>query len=148
MLNKGRFRRRAVVPFFPQMQTPYAGAVHKDATKRKNLIEVAATTIDEEVSADSLKGPYGVKLDTHGTEIDILTGASDTLTNTSLICIETYALIGQKRFPEMLLHLQDLGFRVADIAEPLFRPSDAALWQLDFYLLRSDHAAFRNFDYP
>ena len=60
---------------------------------------------------------------------------------------ETYNFFGQKRFPEMILHLQSLGFRCADIAGPMFRPADASLWQLDFYFLRSDHPSFTKFGF-
>lgn len=133
--------------YFPTEGEAYAGAAFKDPSAREGLTEVPATSIDHEAKSLSLKGPFAVKLDTHGTEVDILDGARETLKETALICIETYAFFGQKRFPEMLLHLQSLGFRVADIAEPLFRPSDAALWQLDFYLLRAEHPVFKRYGF-
>jgi len=133
--------------YFPTEGEAYAGAAFKDPMVRDDLKEVPATTIDHEADTLSLEGPFAIKLDTHGTEIDIFEGAVKALKNTSLICIETYNFIGQKRFPEMLMHLQTLGFRVADIAEPLFRESDATLWQVDFYLLRADHPTFNNFGF-
>ena len=134
------------VAYFPQGGEPYAGAAFKDKS-RDDLVETPATSIDEEARAFALEGPYALKLDTHGTEVDILRGAQHTLEKTLLICIETYAMIGQKRFPEMLLYLQELGFRVADLSEPMFRTSDASLWQLDFYLLRAEHPVFQDFSF-
>src|ERR1700730_15699226 len=38
----------------------------------------------------SLPGPYLIKLDTHGYEVPILCGATETLRNTNLLVIETY----------------------------------------------------------
>ena len=133
--------------YFPAGGDDYGGAAFKDPGSRDDLIDVPATSIDHEVNAQALKGPYGIKLDTHGTEVDILQGAEATLKDTALLCIETYNFIGQKRFPELLLHMQSLGFRVADIAEPLFRESDAALWQVDFYFLRTDHPIFQDYGF-
>ena len=133
--------------YFPTGGDEYGGAAFKEMGERDDLISVPATSIDHETSTLGLKGPFGIKLDTHGTEIDILNGAEETLKNTTLLCIETYNFIGQKRFPELLLHMQSLGFRVADIAEPLFRESDASLWQMDFYFLRNDNPVFQNYGF-
>ena len=51
---------------------------------------VRQTTIDHEIGASSLPGPYMIKLDTHGYEVPILCGATETLRNTNLLVIETY----------------------------------------------------------
>ena len=133
--------------YFPKGGDAYGGAAFKEKAKRDDLVAVPATSIDQETSSLSLKGPFGIKLDTHGTEVDILNGAEETLKNTAMLCIETYNFIGQKRFPELLLHMQSLGFRVADIAEPLFRESDASLWQVDFYFLRAEHPIFQDYGF-
>ena len=37
-----------------------------------------------------------------------------------------------------MLHLDELGFRCVDMAEPMFRPFDDALWQLDMFFVRRD----------
>ncbi len=133
--------------YFPKGGDEYGGAAFKEKGERDDLVPVPATSIDHEASTLKLESPYGIKLDTHGTEVDILRGAEETLKNTTLLCIETYNFIGQKRFPELLLHMQTLGFRVADIAEPLFRESDASLWQVDFYFLRAEHPAFQDYGF-
>lgn len=133
--------------YFPEDVDEYGGAVFSDASKRENLTEIDATSIDHEVSRLALAPPFAIKLDTHGTEVDILDGAEKTLQETAFLCIETYSMIGQKRFPELIADLQGRGFRCADVAEPLFRPTDKLLWQIDFYFLRADHAAFKDFRY-
>ena len=45
-------------------------------------------------------------------------------------------------FPEMCAHLQTLGFRCYDIADPLLRDYDRALWQMDLFFCRSDAPLF------
>ena len=133
--------------YFPTGGDEYGGAAFKEQGIRDDLVPVPATSIDHETRTLDLKGPFGIKLDTHGTEVDILNGANETLKNTALLCIETYNFIGQKRFPELLLHMQTMGFRVVDMAEPLFRESDASLWQVDFYFLRADHPIFQDYGF-
>jgi FkbM family methyltransferase len=133
--------------YFPKDVDEYGGAVFSDSAARENLEEIDATSIDHEVQRLALAPPFAIKLDTHGTEVDILDGAVETLKNTAFLCIETYSMIGQKRFPELIMDLQERGFRCADVAEPLFRPTDKLLWQIDFYFLRAGHPAFKDFRY-
>ena len=106
---------------------------------------VPMTTLDHEVRTRNLPGPFLVKFDTHGFELPILAGAKETLKNTSLIVMEVYnfQLNSQAlRFHEMCAHLETLGFRCADIADPLSRTRDGLLWQMDFFFLRKDDPAF------
>ncbi len=133
--------------YFPKAADPYGGAVFHDAADRDDLEAIKATSIDHEVERLQLKAPFAIKLDTHGTEVDILDGAVQTLEQTTFLCIETYNLIGQKRFPELIMDLQGRGFRCADVVEPLFRKGDQLLWQLDFYFMRANHPAFDNYKY-
>ncbi|MAW81645.1 MAG: methyltransferase FkbM family protein [Parvularcula sp.] len=135
------------VIYFPKAGDAYGGAVFHDPGDRDDLEAIAATSIDHEVARLGLKGPFAIKLDTHGTEVDILDGAARTLSDTAFLCIETYNLIGQKRFPELILDLQARGFRCADLVEPMFRPSDKLLWQVDFYFMRAEHSCFQDFKY-
>jgi hypothetical protein len=47
-------------------------------------------------------------------------------------------------FDEMSLHMKSLGFRCIDICDPLFRPGDLALWQMQMFFIRSEHPIFNN----
>jgi len=117
---------------------------------RENLIEVPVCSIDEEVTARSLPGPYLLKFDVHGFELPILRGAKHTLDNTSLIIMECYNFeIAPESllFHDMCRHLHELGFRVADISEPLWRPGDRMLWQMDIFFVRADRPEFSNNSY-
>jgi FkbM family methyltransferase len=111
---------------------------------------VPATTIDHEVSARALPGPYLVKLDTHGFEVPILEGAVKTLREASLLIIEVYnftLMPGGLRFQEMIARLDAAGFRPIDLVEPMYRPKDGAFWQCDMFFARADRPEFASNTY-
>jgi len=95
---------------------------------------VAVETIDAAVTARGLPGPYALKLDTHGYELPVLNGAAQVLTQTQLLIIEAYNFEltpGCLRFHELCAWLEARGFRCCDIADPMRRPGDGVLWQMD-----------------
>lgn len=101
-----------------------------DATARTVPVE----TIDRAVAARGLTGPFGLKLDTHGHEIPVLEGAANVLKHANLLVIEAYNFPlgpGALRFHELCVWLEARGFRCCDLADPMRRPSDGALWQMD-----------------
>lgn len=111
---------------------------------------VTATTIDHEVQARSLPGPFLIKLDTHGFEIPIIEGASQTLQQTNLLIIEVYNFTltnGALRFQEMCAYLERLGFRPVDLCDPMYRPKDGAFWQCDMFFVRTDRPEFSSNSY-
>ena len=77
-------------------------------TKNGNLREIEIIDLDSAINEFDLKGPFILKLDTHGFEVPIFDGAKDTLTNTVLIIVEVY------------------GFRVA--------PNSLLFWEADAIL--------------
>lgn len=104
-------------------------------------------TIDSLLSERQLPGPYLLKFDTHGYEIPILSGATSTLAETRSVILETYNFqiaSTAVRFPEMCTHMESLGFRVADIADPMLRRRDDIFWQMDILFLRADEEVFRH----
>ncbi|HEX8294917.1 MAG TPA: FkbM family methyltransferase [Chthoniobacteraceae bacterium] len=106
---------------------------------------VPLTTLDVAMREKNLSGPFLLKFDTHGFELPILTGASETLRETALIVMEVYnfQLTAQSlRFHEMCAHLETLGFRCADMADVSLRPKDRLLWQADFVFLRKSSPLF------
>jgi len=110
----------------------------------RNDREVEMVAIDELAALRRLEPPYLLKLDTHGFEEEIFAGAKNTLSATAVIVIETYNFANNDRlrFFEMCAFLEKLGFRVADLADPVLRPHDDLFWQVDLVLLPSNHEAF------
>ena len=112
---------------------------------QSNSVTISEITIDNEIKSRKLKGPYLIKLDTHGFEIPIFRGALQTLKNTDVIIVECYNF---KISPECLLfyemceYLGQLGFRCIDLADPLWRPFDQAFWQMDLIFIRKERPEF------
>jgi FkbM family methyltransferase len=112
--------------------------------------DVPLTTIDAEIAARALPPPYFLKLDTHGFELPILTGAAQTLRQTAMIVVEAYNFQlseGSLRFHEMCAHLETLGFRSVDLADPMLRSHDDLLWQLDIVFLPATSSSFSHQKY-
>ena len=106
---------------------------------------VPVETIDAAVAARGLPGPYALKLDTHGYEIPVLDGATHVLRHTQLLIIEAYNFQltpGCLRFHELCAWLEGRGFRCCDLADPMRRPGDGALWQMDLAFAPADSALF------
>ena len=106
---------------------------------------VPVTTIDGEVTRRELPGPYFIKLDTHGYEMPILEGARSALAKTALLMIEVYNFQlteGCLRFPQLCAQMEELGFLPCDAVEPIRRPDDLALWQMDIVFARKDAPMF------
>jgi FkbM family methyltransferase len=115
-----------------------------------NTRAVPVTTLDGEVARLQLPPPYFIKLDTHGFEIPILKGASAILAKTELLMIEAYNFKlteGCLRFHELCAWLEERDFRSSDIIEPLRRPGDTMLWQMDLVFVRREHSAFARTTY-
>lgn len=111
---------------------------------------VPVETIDRAVAARSLPAPYGVKLDTHGFELPVLTGAAHVLASAELLVIEAYNFQltpGCLRFHELCAWLEARGFRCCDLADPMRRPTDGALWQIDLAFARASSPLFASNSY-
>lgn len=108
-------------------------------------IRVPVVTIDAEVKARNLPGPYLLKLDTHGFEVPILSGAGATLARTEVVIMECYNFrIAPEAltFDEMCRYLGERGFRCIDLVEPMHRPRDNSFWQMDLVFVRAERPEF------
>jgi FkbM family methyltransferase len=129
--------------------SPLGGAVRIAATSEQDIV-VPVTTIDDEVRRRRMEPPYLVKLDTHGHEVAILEGARQTLAAVSLLVVEAYNFDiggGALRFPQMCRYLEERGFRCADLADPMWRPGDEFLWQMDLFFVPGARPEFASNDY-
>lgn len=112
--------------------------------------DVRVKRLDTLVREHQMPAPYFLRFDTHGFELDILSGATETLPQTALVQMECYnfklGFTGGKNltFDEMSLHMKSLGFRCVDMCDPLYRPGDRALWQMHLFFIRADHPLWAN----
>lgn len=107
--------------------------------KTKNLDNLVS-----EIEKD-LKTPFFLKLDTQGSEIDILKGGYGVIQKTEAILIETSLHQFFKEGPlfyDVVLYLDKMGFRLIDIADVTYRPIDGKLGQLDCLFVKKSSAMF------
>lgn len=100
---------------------------------------VRVVTLDEAV--DGMPGPYLVKVDVEGGELDALAGASRTLERTELVIAEAslFELIpGQPLVHDVIGFLADRGFVLYDLYDLHTRPLDRALAMVDLVFARRD----------
>jgi hypothetical protein len=108
------------------------------------------TTLDDLLKTHQVPGPIMIKLDTHGVEIPILTGAMETLKRTNVLVIEAYNFtFGQPAVPfwDLCRFLLKLGFRPLDVFDVLYREVDNAFWQFDLLFARADLPLFQDTRY-
>jgi FkbM family methyltransferase len=111
---------------------------------------VPSHSIDAIVAKKGVSGPFLLKFDTHGFEVPILNGAKKTLAETAYIVMEVYNYrhtAGTLLFHEMCALLDTQGFRCFNMADPMQRPLDGALWQMDLFFARKDNEFFRESSY-
>ena len=100
--------------------------------------EVQVITIDELVAQENAAGPFVVKLDVQGGELDVLAGAAATLARTEVVQLETLLFPFYEDAPgfaDVVSFMRSAGFVVYDVADLGYRPLDGALSQLDLFFV-------------
>jgi hypothetical protein len=98
----------------------------------------------------SLPGPNLLRLDTPGFEAPILKGAANILGQLEIIIMECYNFkisTDSLFFYDMCVYLEGLGFRCIDLVDPLWRPHDHSLWQMDLAFIKKDRPEFSHLGY-
>lgn len=121
--------------------TRYA-AISDSAKPEEDLQEVrriSCVAIDDLCQARSLEGPFLIKIDVDGKELGVLKGCIRTLERTECVIVET-VFFGEdlNHFYRVIEFMQDRGFVIYDIVEPIYRPIDLALWQVDTVFVKRD----------
>lgn len=115
-----------------------------------NFKKMSASTIDYEINNRNLKGPFFIKLDTHGFEIPILEGAEQTLKQTNVLVIECYNFKLNptcRKFHEMIAYMENKGFSCIDMVDVSLRKKDGFLWQMDVFFAQSGMNGFSDNKY-
>jgi FkbM family methyltransferase len=110
---------------------------------------VPGITLDGLCAERRVEGPYLIKVDVQGAELDVLSGATQILAQTEYIVLET-SLFGFYRdgvqLYDVMAFMHERGFVAYDLVGRLYRPLDGALAQVDLAFvkqngsLRSHHA--------
>ena len=137
---------------FVNTERPYGGWAaggFTDGSETDMVENVRMITIDNEIRRHDLKPPYLIKLDTHGTEREILAGAIQAMNNCHLLVVECYnwGVVGERRFTSMIQYFETFGMKVVDVGDIMARPYDRALWSLDLCLVKAHRPECENFAY-
>lgn len=106
---------------------------------RRDVRRIACISVDDLCQSRALGGPFLIKIDVDGKELDVLTGSVESLKDTECVIVETIFFgDGTNNFYRVVEFMNDWDFVIYDIVEPLYRPLDSALWQVDTVFVRRD----------
>ncbi len=111
--------------------------------------EVIQIRIDNICKEKTLKGPYLIKVDVQGAELDVLEGATDIINNIEVIILEVslFELYeGGPQFYDVIDYMYKKGFIVYDIFGGQYRKFDGALIQLDIVFVK-ERGFFRSYQF-
>jgi FkbM family methyltransferase len=100
---------------------------------------VPVVTIDQQCAEKNLAGPFLVKLDVQGAELQVLAGASRTLQHTEAVILEVTlfgTMIGGPQFFDLVTYMKAAGFVAYDVFGFQYRLLDGALCQVDMIFVR------------
>jgi FkbM family methyltransferase len=112
------------------------GAHSKGGSERR----VPSRRVDALVRRFAMPGPYVLKVDTEGAELEVLKGATEILPQTELLILES-RLRPIANAPDLsvtLDHLRALGFAPYDLIDRNYHDGDGTLKQLDLVAVRLD----------
>lgn len=100
---------------------------------------VRALTLDKLSRAYNALGPYLLKIDVQGAELEVLKGASEVLQGTEYVILETSLFrffVEGPELDEVMGFMREKGFVPYDILDLKYRPLDHALSQLDISFVK------------
>ncbi|MEW5801271.1 MAG: FkbM family methyltransferase [bacterium] len=107
---------------------------------------IQAIRIDDLLRDRRLKGPFLIKVDVQGAELDVLEGALEALGETEMVILEVSMFQFMKdapQFYDVVSYMKNRGFVGYDIFEKASRPLDGALGQINMAFVK-EHGRFRN----
>lgn len=111
-------------------------ALTNDAHDEKERRPVPVTTLDALLRERELRGPFGLKIDTEGFELEVIRGATEFLKQTQFVLAEVSIgarFEGSYTFAEFIGEMHERGFGACHVMTPgkaysnvLFRPYGSA----------------------
>jgi hypothetical protein len=98
-----------------------------------------ARTIDELCQVHDLRGPYLLKADVQGAELEVLEGARTVLRDTEYVLLEVSLFrffVGGPEVADVIAFMRSCGFVPYDLFHPMHRPLDGALSQFDLAFVK------------
>jgi FkbM family methyltransferase len=104
-----------------------------------------AKAVDDLCQAHDLRGPYLLKADVQGAELEVLEGARAVLRDTEYVLLEVSFFrffVGGPEVADVIAFMRSCGFVPYDVFHLMYRPLDGALSQLDLAFVQ-DNGVFR-----
>ena len=102
---------------------------------------VPLKTLDTLCHECELSGPYLIKVDVQGAELDVMAGAKQVLGQTEMVILETSLFqffVDGPQFHDTVSVMREYGFVVYDIFGLQYRLLDGALSQVDLLFVREE----------
>jgi FkbM family methyltransferase len=109
-------------------------------------VNIPCFTLDTLAKKHSLSAPFIIKVDVEGAELDVLRGATTTLSKTEAVIIEAPVVLrkeGASSFGEIVRFLHERGFAVFDIAEMSYHQKSGFLNLTNIIFVRTDNRVWR-----
>lgn len=118
-----------------------------DAQIGTELRDIDVRTVDSIYEEVGKHDSILLKIDVDGIELKVLQGSRSLFKNECVIIIE--ATLGDKnpRFHTLVEYLSAYGFRVFDIVDPLYRPRDWHLWQVDLVFVNEKSPLWNKYNF-
>jgi len=101
--------------------------------------EVTVVTLDQIRHERALRGPFLIKIDVEGAELDVLAGAPGMLAETDYLVVEVSLFdfyTGGSRVQDVVRFLDQHDLVLYDVLDVQYRPLDQALGQADLVFVR------------
>ncbi|MCZ4221795.1 FkbM family methyltransferase [Pedobacter rhodius] len=120
-----------------------ASSIFEEDNKTNAKVEhIELNLLDEVAFNAGFETADLIKLDTQGSELEILKGGEKVLQTAQLVLVEVSLLQIYKGAPlvdEVINFMKDRGFVLYDICSVMRRPYDKALFQSDFLFIKQQH---------
>jgi FkbM family methyltransferase len=106
--------------------------------------------IDNLIKINKLTGPFILKIDVQGAELDVLNGIDESIDEIELILLEVSFfkfLKGGPQFHDVVGYMKNRGFVAYDIYGGAFRPLDGSLGQIDMAFVKENGRFRKNHAY-
>lgn len=101
--------------------------------------------VDDVLKEKNLDGPYLIKVDVQGAEVEVLKGCPQALQKAEVVVLEVSMFEfgkGAPQFYDVITFMKDHGFVAYDIILAVNRPLDSALGQIDMVFVK-EYGRFR-----
>lgn len=131
-----------IVPLSVSETKQYASIGISESQEVRQIESRTINSISDDIN---IKGNTLLKIDVDGFEIEVLKGSKNLLlAEETVVLIEASMADNNPRFGRIVEYLAHFGFDIYDIVDPLYRPHDWHLWQVDVIFIKTTSALWKS----